>query len=57
VVRVLRVAFLPTVLAPSGARAATPELSTTTRLPDRRAVASGDRAYVEGFADVGHHPL
>jgi hypothetical protein len=45
------VAFVLAVLAAGGARAATPELSTTTRLPDRREVASGDRAYVEGFAD------
>jgi hypothetical protein len=33
------------------ARAATPETSTTDRLKDRREVASGDRAYVEGFED------
>jgi hypothetical protein len=33
------------------AQAATPELSTSNRLQDRREVASGQRAYVEGFAD------
>ena len=38
------------LLAPA-ARAATPEASTTDRLQDRREVASGDRAYVEGFED------
>ena len=38
------------LLAPA-ARAATPEASTTDRLQDRREVASGDRAYVEGFQD------
>ena len=29
------------------------ELSTTDRLPDRREVAAGDRAYAAGFADGG----
>jgi hypothetical protein len=38
------------LLAPA-ARAATPEASTTDRLKDRREVAAGDRAYVEGFQD------
>ena len=38
------------LLAPA-ARAATPEASTTDRLQDRREVAAGDRAYVEGFQD------
>jgi hypothetical protein len=33
------------------AGAATPESSTTNRLQDRREVAAGDRAYVEGFQD------
>ena len=33
------------------ARAATPETSTTDRPKDRREVAAGDRAYVEGFED------
>lgn len=38
------------LLAPA-VRAATPEASTTDHLQDRREVASGDRAYVEGFQD------
>jgi hypothetical protein len=38
------------LLAPA-ARAATPEASTDKRLQDRREVAAGDRAYVEGFQD------
>jgi hypothetical protein len=38
------------LLAPA-AGAATPEASTTNRLQDRREVAAGDRAYVEGFQD------
>jgi hypothetical protein len=33
------------------ASAATPELSVGTRLKDRREVASGTRAYAEGFQD------
>ena len=33
------------------AQAATPEVSTTNRLQDRRAVTAGDRAYAVGFAD------
>jgi hypothetical protein len=35
----------------SAAKAATPELSTTDRLKDRREVASGTRAYSVGFQD------
>src|SRR6266536_4053330 len=38
----------PAVLA---ARSATPELSVTSRLQDRREVASGTRAYAIGFED------
>ncbi len=33
------------------AQAATPQLSTTNRLQDRREVAAGQRSYAEGFAD------
>ena len=33
------------------AQAATPELSTSNRLQDRREVAAGQRSYVEGFQD------
>jgi hypothetical protein len=39
------------ILCSAGAQAATPELSTTNRLQDRREVASGQRSYSEGFAD------
>src|SRR5205823_5297605 len=39
------------LLAGTAAQAATPELSTTSRLQDRREVASGQRSYVEGFQD------
>jgi hypothetical protein len=35
----------------AGAQAATPELSTTSRLQDRREVAAGTRAYSIGFED------
>ena len=35
----------------SAAQAATPELSATSRLPDRREVAAGQRAYAVGFED------
>ena len=38
-------------LAAGSARAATPELSVTDRLEDRRAVAAGTRAQVLGFED------
>ncbi len=33
------------------AQAAAPELSTSSRLQDRREVASGQRSYIQGFAD------
>ncbi|MBV9808219.1 MAG: hypothetical protein JO286_13595, partial [Solirubrobacterales bacterium] len=33
------------------AQAATPELSTTNRLQDRRVIAAGQRSYAEAFAD------
>ena len=33
------------------AQAATPELSVSNRLQDRREVAAGQRSYVEGFED------
>jgi hypothetical protein len=38
-------------LLPALAQAATPELSSTDRLNDRRYVAAGDRAYVMGYED------
>src|SRR5574341_1902913 len=37
--------------ARAGVQAATPELSTTSRLQDRREVAAGTRAYSIGFQD------
>jgi hypothetical protein len=39
------------LLCCAGAQAATPELSTTNRLQDRREVAAGQRSYAEGFED------
>ena len=42
---------LAAALWPAAAHAATPELSVTDRLQDRRYVAAGDRAYVVGFED------
>ena len=45
-------AWVAAVLVSAGAaQAATPELSTTNRLQDRREVAAGQRSYVEGFQD------
>ena len=41
-----------TLLSGTAAQAAT-ELSTTSRLQDRREVAAGQRSYVEGFQDAG----
>jgi len=49
--RLAGVALAAALLLAPAARAATPEVSTTDRLQDRREVASGDRAYVEGFQD------
>ncbi len=42
--------FLAASIAPAAAQAA-PELSVSDRLQDRRALASGDRAYSVGFQD------
>jgi hypothetical protein len=44
-------ALVAALLLVPAARAATPEASTDQRLQDRREVAAGDRAYVEGFQD------
>ena len=49
--RVLAAGFAVVLVCASGAQAATPELSTTSRLQDRREVAAGQRSYVEGFQD------
>ena len=50
-VRALAAGFAVVLVCASGAQAATPELSTTSRLQDRREVAAGQRSYVEGFQD------
>jgi len=52
-VLVALIALLFVLCAPAGA--ATPTLSTTDRLKDRRYVAAGDRAYVMGFEDGGFY--
>ena len=45
------VALSALLFIPAVAQAATPTLSTSDRLQDRRYVAAGDRAYVVGFED------
>ena len=42
---------LAAIAAPAAAQAAPPELAVSDRLQDRRALASGDRAYSVGFQD------
>ncbi|MGZ4276095.1 MAG: glycogen debranching protein [Solirubrobacteraceae bacterium] len=49
--RVVVAALAAVMLLPAAASAAVPELSTTTRLQDRREVAAGQQAYASGFAD------
>ncbi|MGZ6643216.1 MAG: glycogen debranching protein [Solirubrobacteraceae bacterium] len=49
--RVVVAALAAVMLLPAAASAAAPELSTTTRLQDRREVAAGQQAYASGFAD------
>jgi hypothetical protein len=49
--RALAIAVLAALAASGAARAATPELSTSARLQDRREVAAGTRAYAIGFED------
>ena len=49
--RVIVAALAALTLLPAAARAATPELSVSTRLDDRREVASGPRSYSSGFED------
>jgi hypothetical protein len=54
VVRISRAVTLGATTAlifAGAAQGATPEVSTTNRLQDRREVAAGHRSYVEGFAD------
>ena len=43
--------FAAVLVCAGAAQAATPELSTNSRLQDRREVAAGQRSYVEGFQD------
>ena len=52
--RLRRAALAGLILAATSAtaaQAASPELSTSDRLPDRRYVAAAERAQVEGFQD------
>jgi hypothetical protein len=51
IARRLAAGFAAVLVCAGAAQAATPELSTTNRLPDRREVAAGQRSYVEGFQD------
>jgi len=49
--RALLLALVSVLLSCGTARALTPELSTATRLQDRRAVTAGQRSYAVGFED------
>ncbi|HEX7298209.1 MAG TPA: hypothetical protein VF257_04320 [Solirubrobacteraceae bacterium] len=49
--RALAAGVAAALIAGGAAQAATPELSVTNRLQDRREVAAGQRSYVEGFQD------
>ena len=51
IARALAAGVAVVLVSASGAQAATPELSTSNRLQDRREVAAGQRSYVEGFQD------
>src|SRR5438046_10620966 len=51
IARALAAGFAVVLICASVAQAATPELSTASRLQDRREVAAGQRSYVEGFQD------
>jgi hypothetical protein len=51
ITRALAAGVAASLIGASAAQAATPELSTTTRLQDRREVAAGQQSYVEGFQD------
>ena len=50
-VQTATVALATALIACTAAQAATPQLSVTTRLQDRREVASGQRSYAVGFED------
>jgi hypothetical protein len=49
--RAVGIGIAAALMAAGAAQAATPELSATTRLQDRREVAAGTRAYAIGFED------
>ncbi|MEO8969517.1 MAG: glycogen debranching protein [Solirubrobacteraceae bacterium] len=49
--RALWLALAGSLMLAAGAAAATPELSVSTRLQDRREVVAGQRSYVQGYAD------
>src|SRR3954466_3830277 len=51
IARALAASFAVVLVCAGAARAATPELSTGNRLPDRREVAAGQRSYSVGFED------
>src|SRR3954452_11963502 len=51
IARTLAAGVAAGLIGVSAAQAATPELSTTSRLQDRREVAAGQRSYVEAFQD------
>ena len=50
-VQAATVALATALIACTAAQAATPELSVSSRLQDRREVASGQRSYAVGFED------
>jgi hypothetical protein len=49
--RAITLGLMTALVTCAAAQAATPELSVTNRLQDRREVAAGQRSYVEGFQD------
>src|SRR3954449_11307557 len=51
VTRAIGIGVVTALLTAGAAQAATPELSTSSRLQDRREVAAGTRAYSIGFED------
>jgi hypothetical protein len=51
IARALAAGAIAVLIGTTAAQAATPELSTTNRLQDRREVAAGQRSYAVGFED------
>jgi hypothetical protein len=51
IARALAAGAIASLIGATAAQAATPELSTTNRLQDRREVAAGQRSYAVGFED------